>query len=267
MRRLLCWTVGFLALACVPNVQIGGAGLPGAAITTGDQLVTAMQRRYNGRWYRTMTFVQKTTYFRIDGSFLRTETWYEAAALPGRLRIDIGEPSRATGVLYRRDSTYQIQGGRLTDRRRGGNLLLVLGFDVFTQPSWRTLEQLRAEGINLSLLRTDSLEGRRMYVVGAARGDSVTDQFWIDAERLLFVRAIQTDRSGRISDPVARTRDIRFERYVPYNGGWVAEDVKVIVGGKVTIHEEYSNVRVNVPLDDDLFVPERWSAATHWYRP
>jgi hypothetical protein len=31
--------------------------------------------------------------------------------------------------------------------------------------------------------------------------------------------------------------------------------------------EEYSQVRVNDMLDDNLFVPERWSSATHWYRP
>lgn len=260
MRPHVVLSAGLLCVACGPYIQIGGTGLPSTAITTGEQLVNAMHNRYETRWYRTLTFVQKSTYFRPDGSTLRVETWYEAAALPGRLRIDIGEPSRATGVLYRADSTYQIQGGRLTDRRRGRNLLMVLGLDVYAQPSWRTLDQLRQEGINLSLVRTDSLDGRRVYVVGAARGDSTSNQFWIEADRLLFVRAMQTDQNGR-------TRDIRFERYIPYGGGWVAEEVRVLSGGRMTFHEEYSSVRVNAQLDDDLFIPERWSSATHWYRP
>lgn len=252
---LLCST----AVACGPIVFTGASGPTTPAISNGDQLIGAMHSRFDGRWYRTITFVQKSTYYRADGSILRTETWYEAAQLPGRLRIDIGEPSRGTGVLYRGDSTYQLQNGRITDRRVGGNPLMVLGFDVYAQPAYRTNNQLRQEGINLSLIRTDTLDGRRVWVVGAARGDSTTNQFWVDADRLLFVRLIQTQQG--------RTRDIRFERYTQYGGGWVAEDVRVLSGGRMTFHEEYSRVRVNDPLDENLFVPERWSSAVHWYRP
>ena len=245
--------------ACGPMVITSGGTAAPAGLRTGDQLLNAMHNRYDNRWYRTLTFVQKSTYYRPDGSMLRSETWYEAAALPGQLRIDLGEPSRGNGVLYRSDSTYQMQSGRVTQVRLGSNPLLTLGFDVYTQPQYRTADQLRREGINLGLLRVDSLDGRRMYVVGAARGDSTTNQFWVDAERLLFVRLIQTE--------AGRTRDIRFERYTQYAPGWVAEEVRVIVGGRMSFHEEYSQVRVNPTLDDNLFTPERWSSAAHWYRP
>ena len=170
----------------------------------------------------------------------------------------MGDPSRGDGVLYRADSTYQLQGRRVTDHRVGGNPLLVLGFDVYAQPASRTNDQLRREGINLSVIRADSLDGRRVWVVGAAKGDSSTNQFWVDAERLLFVRLIQTQQG--------RTRDIRFERYIQYGGGWVAEVVRFYAGGRLTFMEEYSQVRVNETLDENLFVPERWSSATHWYR-
>ena len=130
---------------------------------------------------------------------------------------------------------------------------------VYSQPQYRTADQLRRKGFSLSVLHTDSLDGRRVYVVGAARGDSTTNQIWVDAERLLFVRALIT-QSGR-------TRDIRFERYTQYDPGWVAEEVRVIVAGRMAFHEEYSHVRVNPSLDDNLFIPERWSTATHWYHP
>ena len=237
-----------------------GTGTPAAPrIRTGDHLISAMHNRYDGRWYRTVTFVQKSTYYRADGSVLRAETWYEAGQFPGKLRIDMGEPSRQSGILYRADSVYQLQSGRITDKRVDNNELLTLGFDVYTQPQYRSADQLRRKGFNLSVLRTDSLDGRRVYVVGAAKGDSITNQFWIDAERLLFVRALMT-QSGR-------TRDVRFERYTQYGGGWVAEEVRVLSGGRMAFHEEYSQVRVNDPLDDNLFVPERWSTATHWRRP
>lgn len=230
-------------------------------ITSADQLLDAMHERYAGTWYRNLTFVQKSTSLRPDGTVSRVETWYEAGSMPGKLRIDLGEPSRGNGVLYRGDSVYQFQEGRLVDRRAGRNLLMTLGFDVYAQPVSRTMQQLAAERIDLHVLRTDSLYGRRVYVVGAGPTDTTSNQFWVDAERLLFVRLIQSDAQRRA------TRDIRFERYMPHEGGWVAEEVKVLAKGTLVFHEEYSNVRVNVPLDTNLFVPEKWSAATHWFQP
>lgn len=266
MRRTLLAIALLAAItACGPMVFTGSSGGTGTtgpsttAINTGDQLVNAMYRRYDSRWYRTITFVQKSTYYRADGSILRAETWYEAGQLPGKLRIDTGDPARGTGVLYRSDSTYSLQNGRITDRRAGRNPLLILGYDVYTQPTYRTKEQLRQEGINSALVHVDTLDGRRMWVVGAAKGDSTTNQFWVDAERLLFVRLIQTQ--------AGRTRDVRFERYTQYGNGWVAEEVRVLSAGRMTFHEEYSQVRVNDALDDNLFVPERWSTSAHWYHP
>lgn len=221
-----------------------------------------MRSRYAGAWYRTLTFVQKSTYLRPDSTASRVETWYEAASIPGRLRIDIGEPARGNGVLYRGDSAYSFQGGRLVDRRISRNPLLILGFDVYGQPPERTLEQLRAEGINVSLLRRDTLNGRDVFVVGAPPGDSTSSQFWIDAGSMLFLRLIVTP--GGAGRP---TQDIRFEKYVRHGGGWVAEEVRIFSAGRLVFLEEYSDVRVDVTLDENLFIPEAWSSATHWYRP
>lgn len=268
MRKPTLFAVAILA-ACHRHVDVGTSAPAAAAtpsraattITSADQLIAAMHDRYSAKWYRTLTFVQKSTYLRADGTPSRVETWYEAAAIPGRLRIDLGDPAKGNGALYRGDSAYSIQGGKIADRRVSRNPLLILGFDVYAQPAARTLEQLRGERIDLNLLHTDTLYGRRVYVVGAGPTDSTSNQFWIDAERLLFLRLIQTDAERR------NTRDIRFAKYTPYGEAWVAEEVRVINLGKLVFHEEYSKVRVNVELDDDLFLPEKWSTATHWYKP
>lgn len=268
MRKLALLAVVALA-ACrrQPDVNVPASPPPprsapaATAIVSADQLVAAMRARYADRWYRTLTFTQKSTYLRPDGTASRVETWYEAGALPGRLRIDLGDPSRGNGVVYRGDSVYTVQNGAVVDRRIGRNPLLILGFDVYAQPVGRTLDQLRAERFDLTLLHTDTLYGRRMYVVGAGPTDSLSNQFWVDADRLLFARLIQTDPDR------GTTRDIRFEKYMPYGDAWVAEAVRVLAGGKLVFHEEYSNVRVNVALDDALFLPEMWSTATHWYKP
>jgi hypothetical protein len=265
MRRLAALGLA-LSAACSRQVQVGtGGSAPAAsrdaAITSADQLLSAMHARYAGKWYRNLTFVQKSTYLRPDGSPSLVQTWYEAGALPGRLRIDLGDLSKNDGVLYRGDSTYQVQGGRITQKLKARNPLLILGFDVYAQPPAKTMTQLKEEGFNVTVLRTDTLYGKRVYVVGAAPGDSTSNQFWVEADRLLFVRMIQTNPANK------RTQDVRFEKYVVHAGGWVAEDVRFLTSGRMFFHEEYSNVRVNVPLDEGLFVPEKWSTATHWFKP
>ena len=248
--------------ACGRGVMVGsgaGGGIRADDIRSADQLIAAMRDRYDGKWYRNLTFVQTSTFLRPDGTPSRVEKWYEAGALPGRLRIDLGDISKGNGVLYRGDSVYQVQGGRITHRTTGRNLLMTLGFDVYAQPVAETMAQLRAEKIDLSVLHRDSLDGMPVFVVGAAPNDSTSNQFWVDADRLLFVRLIQTDAQRR------RTQDIRFEKYVKHAGGWVAERVRILSGGKPVFLEEYSDVRVNVALDTALFIPERWRTATHWY--
>lgn len=259
-------SIPLLALAvaaCSRGVLVGSPGTGSSrdpVILSADQLLDAMHARYAGRWYRTMTFIQKSTYLRPDGTTSRVENWYEAAALPGRLRIDLGEPARGNGVLYRGDSAYSMQAGRIADRRVARNPLLILGFDVYAQAPSRTFDQLRAEKFNMTLMRMDTLAGKRVYVVGAGPGDLTSTQFWVEADRLLFVRMIQTDARNR-------TQDVRFENYVQHGSGWVAETVRVLMDGKLFFLEEYGNVRVNVELDENLFIPERWGSATHWYKP
>lgn len=261
MRATFLVGVALTALACHRQANVGGPSGPArATITSADQLVAAMHDRYAGKWYGSLTFVQKSSFLR-PGAPPREETWYEAAIFPGRLRIDLGDPAKGNGALYRGDSVYAIQGGRVANRQAGRNPLLILGFDVYAQTPAKTLEQLREEHIDLTVLHVDSLNGRRMYVVGAGPRDSTSNQFWVDSDRLLFVRLIQTNPQNR------RTQDIRFEKYVQHGAAWVAEEVRVLVGGTMVFHEEYSNVRVNVPLDEDLFNPERWSTAKHWYQP
>ena len=265
MRHFAAFAFALVASACARQVQVGtattGASSRDPAITSADQLLSAMHARYSGKWYRNLTFVQKSTYLRPDGSTSRVETWYEAGAMPGRLRIDLGDLAKKNGVLYRNDSVYSVQEGRILSRQKGRNPLMILGFDVYAQPAAKTMTQLREEGFKVAVLRTDTLYGKRMYVVGAGPSDSTSNQFWIEADRLLFVRMIQTNPANK------RTQDVRFEKYVAHAGGWVAEEVRVLVGGRMVFHEEYSNVRVNVALDENLFIPEKWTSASHWYKP
>lgn len=255
-----------IVTACSRSVQVSSPG-PAAptparqpiSISDGESLIRAMHERYAERWYHTMTFVQRTTLTRPSQSPL-VQTWYESLSLPGKLRIDVGSPEFGNGTLFRGDSTYSLSDGRIARADSGFNELLVLGFDVYTQPPEQTISILRHLGFQLSRMHSGDLDGKAVYVVGAStRLDSTSKQFWIEKDRLLFVKAGERRPNGQQSD-------IRFTDYAPAGNAWVARQVWQIIDGSPRIHEEYSDIKADVPLDSSLFDPKQWKTAKHWAR-
>lgn len=224
-------------------------------IRDAESLVRAMHDRYAGRWYRTLTFTQKTSR-RLPNDSVSSETWVEWASIPGSLRIQMGPASEGRGALFTNDSTYSIQHGAVVRRVGSRNPLMLLGFDVYAQPPERSLAMLREEGFPLTPFRTDTWEGRPVYVLGGAPGDLHSKQLWFDQERLLFLRMIEPDPRD-----TTRTTETRFNRYQRAGGGWIATEVEVLRDGRRSFWEEYSDVRVDVPLNPVLFQPDRWSEA------
>jgi hypothetical protein len=230
------------------------------AITDGESVIRAMYERYQNKWYRTLTFRQTTTMTR-GTTAPSTQTWYEALSLPGRLRIDFGNPESGSGVLFRNDSIYNIAAGKITSADTGFNPLLVLGFDVYAQPPEQTISILRHLGYQMSRMHTASIDGKPAYVIGATTTlDSTSKQFWIERDRLLFVRSREKNSAGLQSD-------IRFTDYVPAGNGWVARQVWQSVGGTPRLHEGYADIKSDVTLDPALFDPKQWSTVKHWTKP
>lgn len=98
----------------VPCLMILSATVSFAAkITTTEQLIEAMQKKYAKSWYRTATFVQKTTNIDKDGN-RKVETWYEAMFLPGSLRIDFTPTKDGNGILFTNSQIYVFKMERST---------------------------------------------------------------------------------------------------------------------------------------------------------
>ncbi len=271
-RQLLVATVAALALSAegcrrpeirLPVPDSAPVQPPDPAINSAQQLVEAMRERYSGKWYNTLTFVQASTFYRPDGSVLRTETWPESAMMPGRLRIDIGNPAVGNAVIYANDTVYQFQQRRLISRQPGNNPLQVLGFDVYHLPPSRSLEILSSLGYNLSLMYRTTHGGRDYYVVGAREGDLRSKQFWVDADRLLLWRLLEP----WLPTDTVNVREIRFQDYKEHGGGWVAEEVDFLRNGTRYFFEKYRDVRTDVEIDPALFDPRQFTTAKHWYRP
>lgn len=226
-------------------------------IRTGEDLLRAMHNRYKDSWYQTVTFTQKSTTYKPDGTS-NAETWYEAALLPGKLRIDIGPASDGKGYIFSNGNISVIKDNKLATTVKSINMLLVLGFDVYRQDPAVTIKVVQGEGYDLSKLRDDTWDGKAAYVVGAEAGDLKSKQFWVAKDTLLFLREIEPAR-----DNPAKPEDIRFIHYQPLAGAWIAAGVEVYSEGRKVFSEDYSDIQANVKLEPAVFDPAKFST-THW---
>jgi hypothetical protein len=190
-------------------------------IRDGESLLRAMHDRYKDSWYQTVTFTQKSTTYKPDGTS-SAETWYEALSVPGKLRIDIGEVSKGNGYVLVDGDVAIVKDHKIAGTRHNINMLLVLGFDVNRQDPETTAKIVKEEGFDLSKLHEDTWEGKTAYVVGADKSDLKSKQFWIAKDTLLFVRVIEPAQG----DPT-KLNDIRFTNYRPLAGAWIAAGVEV----------------------------------------
>ena len=229
-------------------------------IHSGDALLRAMHDRYQSSWYKTVTFTQKSTTYKPDGTST-AETWYEAAMLPGKLRIDIGPPAAGNGYVLVDGNVTILKNNKVVNTRSSVNMLLVLGFDVYTQDPDATIKVVQGEGYDLSKLREDTWEGHPAYVVGADKGDLKSKQFWVAKETLLFLREIESAKSDH-----KQVDDIRFTDYRPLAGAWIAARVEVYSDNKKVFSEDYTQIQANVNLTPAVFDPQQF-ATTHWEKP
>jgi hypothetical protein len=238
-----------------------GAPMPARAakVKTTEELFRAMQKRYANKWYKNITFVQKTTEYAADGTS-KSSIWYEALAMPGRLRVDFEPIADGNGILFVADTVYNIKGGKVEKSQPLIHPLLLLGFDAYFLPVEETMTKLKGMGFDLSTLREETWQGRPVYVVGAKAGDLHSAQFWIDKENLYFVRMLRPAGKDK-----KQTSEIQFNKYEKTKeGGWVAPEVVFLLDGRRTVFEEYTEIRTNVPLDDRFFDPQSWSTVKHW---
>jgi hypothetical protein len=252
--RFIASVFAFLAIG---GFTAGAQSVP----KTGAEVFQRMHDAYAGKWYRTLTFVQKTTQRRPDGTDT-VSTWYESLRQVGgttQLRIDRGDPSAGTGVLYTADSLWRVRDGKLVSASAGGNEFLPLIEGVYFNPVEQTIRELSSTKTDMSRVIEGSYQNRRVWIIGAAStADTTSPQIWIDAERNVAVRAILSPAANM---PVL---DIHLDGYVPIDGTWLASKIAMMQGGVPRQTEEYRDWKVNVDLPASLFAVATWTTAPHW---
>lgn len=220
----------------------------------GVAVLEQMRKAYEGKWYNTLTFVQRTITAQ-PGAKPDTSIWYETV-IGSRLRIDIGDPALGNGMLYTPDSTYVMRGGALARTIPSGNPFLPLIMGVYLQPAERTARELAAFGFDFSRATTGTWQGAPVTIVGAAAPtDTTSAQFWVDS-RNLVVRVIGNVRGiGGMA--------VEIGGYERAGNGWLGTRVTMSSATRSQV-EEYSDWKVGLPIAPALLDLTQWKTAPHW---
>ncbi|MGL5890112.1 MAG: hypothetical protein ACRC3B_09515 [Bacteroidia bacterium] len=223
---------------------------------TGESYVRIIHRAHAGKWFKTLTFEQNTKFYQ-NGVLSGEQTWYEAGIYPNMFRIDFGSPDSGNTYISRNDTAFLFRKGKLMRTMPEVNELLFLYGGMYFLPEDTVISQLRNMGFDLSKTHNKKYNNRRIYVVGAAAGDTVSPQIWFDAEHHYVVRILRK-RNGH-------NEDIRSGKHIRLGGAWCETEVIFYMDGKLVQEEFYSNCKANEPLDPRIFDPKALRTA-HWLK-
>ena len=268
MRRSAVLPAALVVAGC-SYFQSGAATEPGAPPTkasattppasalrlaTSGGLLKAMHDRYDGKFLKTMSFLQNNTRYSTTGEELKSQ-WYEHIEVPGKLRIAFLPASTKSGLVQVNDKVASFDNGIRVDFRPSINPLLLLTADVYVEPVAAITHSLDSLHVDVELMRDAEWEGRPVYVVGAKAGDTTSNQMWIDRDHLRLVRFIQSSRTG------GRTivSDIRVLSYKDIQGFEIPTEFLVLRNGKPFWREQYADVRINEEFPAGTFDQARWN--------
>ncbi len=240
MKKLLLYIILYASFTV--------SDLKSQEISNGYEVINAMYSKYEGKWYKHLTFTQKTTFYGQDGSVARTQDWYEALTLPGKLAIRFDTEDSNNGILFNNGIQYGYANGQMIQEAERTHELLVLGFDVYHQTPDITATQLSGRGFDLEKIYEDEWEGRPVYVIGVSEPDTTQAQFWVDKERLYFVRNFTVGRQNTI-------QEVQFNKYERLGQGWIAPEVIFKANGFMGLLEEYTQILIPDTLNQEIFNP------------
>src|SRR5436190_9618079 len=222
------------------KAEVSRAPGSGLRLATSGGLLKAMHDRYDGKFLKTMSFLQNNTAYTPSGAEVKSQ-WYEHIEVPGKLRIAFLPATTKSGMVQVDDKVESFDNGIRVDFRPSINPLLLLTADVYVAPTAAIMRGLDSLHVDTEVMHDDEWEGEPVYVVGAKAGDSTSNQMWVDRDHLRLVRFIQRSKQGDRTN----VSDIRVQNYKEIQGFEIPTEFLVIRNGRPFWREQYTDVRIN----------------------
>jgi hypothetical protein len=242
--------------AASPTTKPSASRGPGAGLrlATSAGLLKAMHDRYDGKFLKTMSFLQNNTQYSATGAEKKSQ-WYEHIEVPGKLRIAFLPATTKSGLVQVDDRVASFDNGIRVDFRPSINPLLLLTADVYVAPVATIMRGLDSLHVDTEVMHDDEWDGQPVYVVGAKAGDTTSNQMWVDRDHLRLVRFIQRSKQGDRTN----VSDIRVRDYKEIQGFEIPTEFLVIRNGRPFWREEYADVRINEQFPEGTFDLARWN--------
>ena len=217
----------------------------------GLEVIGAMRRAHPSRELRSLAFTVSTEAF--DLARPRAAQSRAVAELPGKYRVTELPSSRRSGVVRNYQKMTVFDRGRRVASQNRVDLAMLLAYDIFAQGIDTTIKWLDVARVRFGVTRRAEFEGHDVWVVGALEGDTLSTQFWVDADRWHVLRVIQRDpRSPR--DLV----DVRFTGFTDYLDIPVPTRITTYRAGRLEQQQLITNVAVNVTVPASAFDLAKW---------
>lgn len=249
--RLIAICILCLVAHCFKAQQIG-LGITLASVKsnfeTGKDVIRFMHEKYKHGPCKSYTFSQKNTHYRND-SIIGNSEWHEYIEFPGKFRIDFGQSEDGNFVIFKNDSSYRYKNNQLKKVKEDTNVLLLLLGGMYYRELNDVYGRLEKEHFRAKILSTQKIKKHTYYVIGAQKGDTLSNQIWVDKANFRVVRIIEQ------MDP-ENTMDMSFDAFKKSCKGYTETNVTFKRNGKVEQKEEYFNIKSQDKIPDEIFSPK-----------
>jgi hypothetical protein len=250
MKILFLVCLFFISGLC--GAQVIGIDIdtsPSKSVSTGKDILSSMYDKYKQGPCRSYIFSQKNTHYRND-SIVGHSEWHEFIEFPDKFRINFGDSAKGNFVIFKNDSSYSYRNFMLKKTGYDANTLLLLLGGMYYRNFEDVIARLQKENYNTAVLSTQKLGKETMYVIGALKGDTLSNQVWVTKRDLRVVRIIER------MDPES-TMDMTFNSYQKHCKGFVETKVTFKRNGKTEQVEEYFNIKDVASFPESIFNPQK----------
>ncbi|MBP8033650.1 MAG: hypothetical protein KAZ71_03570 [Bacteroidia bacterium] len=221
---------------------------PQSKFTTGKDVIDFMYQKHKQGPCKTYTFSQKNTHYRND-SVIGNSEWHEYIEFPDKFRIDFGKTEDGNFVIFKNDSAYRYKNNQLKKVSENSNILLLLLGGMYYRDLSDIINRLEKEHYNTKIVSEQKWNKQQMFVIGAIKGDSLSNQIWVEKKNWRVVRIIERMDAENIMD-------MTFDAFQKNCKGYIETKVTFKRNGKIEQVEEYYNITPTDKMPTEIFNPK-----------
>jgi outer membrane lipoprotein-sorting protein len=238
--------------AIAVNAQVVGIDIevssPKIKVETGKDVIDFMYQEHKQAPCKAYSFSQKNTHYRND-SVIGNSEWHEYIEFPDKFRIDFGETEDGNFIIFKNDSSYRYKNKLLKKVNENSNILLLLLGGMYYREVSDIINRLEKEHYNTKIVSEQKWNKQHLYVIGAVKGDSISNQIWVEKKNWRVVRIIEKMDSESMMD-------MTFDTFQKNCNGYIETKVTFKRNGKIEQVEEYYNIKPLDKMPIEVFNPK-----------